>query len=351
MDLSVYQLVEPGNVVINRMKAWQGSIAVSSHRGVVSPDYEVLRFIRSDVDPSFFHYQLRASHMIAEYRRWSCGIRPSQWRLMHSEFRALRLFVPPLPIQRAIAAYLDRKTVAIGALIEKKERLIATLTEKRAALIHRAVTKGITAGTPMKDSKIPWVGQIPRHWTLSKIKFEFSNLNSRRVPLSTEERGKRQGDYPYYGASGVIDYVDDYLFEIPTILIAEDGANLVLRNLPLVNVATGKYWVNNHAHILVPRDGLFAFWAPLLESLDYLPFITGSTQPKLTAEAIGNVQLGVPPTVAERRDIAAYVDLVRTRLSRPLEHLACQVTRLREYRQALITAAVTGQIDIGDHSS
>jgi type I restriction enzyme S subunit len=253
--------------------------------------------------------------------------------------------------QRAIADFLDRKTAAIDALIEKKERLIALLAEKRAALIHRAVTKGLDPDVPMKDSGVPWIGEIPAHWVVSSVKFEFDNLNSRRIPLSAEERGKRSGEYPYYGASNIIDYLDDYLFDETTILVAEDGANLVLRNLPLAIIATGKYWVNNHAHILRPRDGAFHFWAPLLESLDYRPFISGSAQPKLTAEAIGNVEVGVPPTIDERRSIAARVTSINAALAPPKQRLKEQTEKLLEYRQAIITAAVTGQLDIGEDAA
>ena len=250
--------------------------------------------------------------------------------------------------QKAIADFLDKKTAAIDALIKKKQKLLTLLAEKRAALINQAVTKGLDPNVPMKDSGIPWIGEIPAHWEISRVKFEMDNLNYRRIPLSAEERGERSGKYPYYGASNVIDYVDDYLFDETSILIAEDGANLVLRNLPLAIIAEGKYWVNNHAHILRPRDRAFRFWAPLLEALDYRPFISGSAQPKLTAEAIGNVEVGVPPTVGERRAIAERVSSVESELTAPASRLAIQGEKLREYRQALITAAVTGQLDIGE---
>jgi type I restriction enzyme, S subunit len=208
------------------------------------------------------------------------------------------------------------------------------------------VTRGLDPDAPMKDSGVPWIGEIPAHWRVTRVKYECDNLNFRRIPLSTEERGSRQGEFPYYGASGIIDYVDDYLFAETTILVAEDGANLVLRHLPLAIVAEGRYWVNNHAHILRPKDRTFGFWAPLLESHDYRAFITGSAQPKLTAEAIGNIAVGVPPSVQERRRIANQIASIDQALRRPSELLSRQLDHLREYRQSLITAAVTGQIDV-----
>ena len=90
--------------------------------------------------------------------------------------------------------------------------------------------------------------------------------------------------YNYYGASGIIDKVDDYLFDDELLLIAEDGANLVLRNLPLAIIATGKFWVNNHAHILKPKRGSIEFLAWVMEGLNFLPWISGAAQPKLTQD-------------------------------------------------------------------
>ncbi len=346
--------MKPGALVFNIVFAWERAVAVlsESEDGMIGshrfPTYDAIpgraeaRFLQYYFTTGYGHYLLELNSPGAAGRNKTL----SQSALMKEEIR-----VPPAPEQRAIADFLDHKTAAIDALIEKKERLLELLAEKRAALIHRAVTKGLDGAgggpeVPMKDSGVPWIGEIPAHWSVSRVKFECDNLNFRRIPLSTQERGTRQGEFPYYGASGVIDHVDDFLFDETTILVAEDGANLVLRNLPLAIIATGQYWVNNHAHILRPRDQATYFWAPLLESLDYRPFISGSAQPKLTAEAIGNVLVGVPPTVEERLEIAAHVREVAATTDAPRSRLVEQLGNLREYRQALITAAVTGQLDI-----
>ena len=102
--------------------------------------------------------------------------------------------------------------------------------------------------------------------------------------------------YDYYGASGIIDKVDDYLFDDELLLIAEDGANLVMRNLPLAIIARGRFWVNNHAHILKPRRGNIEFLAWVMEGLNYLPWISGAAQPKLTQDRLMGIAIAVPPT-------------------------------------------------------
>lgn len=152
-------------------------------------------------------------------------------------------------------------------------------------------------------------------------------------------------EYPYYGASGVIDHVEDYLFDEPLILVAEDGANLYSRSTPLAFVATGKYWVNNHAHILKPLDGDVSYWAQVLSSIVLDPWISGSAQPKLTGENLGSVPLPVLP-LPERRAIAALLDRETERIDALLAKVREAIDRLKELRTALISAAVTGKIDV-----
>ncbi|MEM9405160.1 MAG: restriction endonuclease subunit S [Acidobacteriota bacterium] len=344
-SFETYQIVHPGDIVLrltdlqNDKRSLRTGLVLE--QGIITSAYVAIE-AGPNLAPEFLHYLLHSYDTSKVFYGFGGGVRQS---MKFADLKHLPLALPPFKVQGAIADFLDRKTAAIDALIERKERLLTLLAEKRAALIHQAVTKGLDPNVPMKGSGIPWIGEIPAHWEVSRVKFQMDNLNYRRIPLSADERGKRSGEYPYYGASGIIDHVDGYLFSETTILVAEDGANLVLRNLPLAIVANGSYWVNNHAHILRPKDREFAFWAAVLESLDYRSFVSGSAQPKLTAEAIGNVEIGVPP-IEERRGIAEAVAGIESGLAVPERRLAVQIDRLREYRQALITAAVTGQLDI-----
>ena len=253
--------------------------------------------------------------------------------------------LPPLLEQDKIAAFLDRKTAEIDTLIARKRRLLDRLAEKRTALITRAVTKGLNPDAPMKDSGIQWLGEIPAHWDVLAIKQVFEFQNNRRIPIAAAERKSLERTYPYYGASGIIDYVDDYIFEEDLMLVAEDGANLLSRSTPLAFVARGKYWVNNHAHILKNRFGLLDYWEMLLSVCDFTPFITGSAQPKLTKDRLGAIAIPCPPQ-KEQSDILKLLgpSLERDELARVLCKKA--IERLKEYRSALITNAVTGQIKV-----
>lgn len=137
------------------------------------------------------------------------------------------LLRPPLEEQEIISDYVDRATTQIDALIDKKRCLLELLVEKRLAVITNAITKGLDPDVPVKDSGVEWLGQIPAHWEVKAMRFAMEFLNHRRIPLNAVDRSGLDRLYPYYGASGIIDYVDDYLFEEPLILIAEDGANLL----------------------------------------------------------------------------------------------------------------------------
>ena len=156
--------------------------------------------------------------------------------------------------------------------------------------------------------------------------------------------------YDYYGASGVIDKVDDYLFDDELLLIAEDGANLVLRNLPLAIVASGKFWVNNHAHILKPRRGSIRYLAHLLETLNFRPWITGAAQPKLTQDRLLAISIAVP-RIAEQLAIVATADQRSEPLNGAISQLAKEVDLLSEYRTRLVADVVTGRLDVRESAA
>jgi type I restriction enzyme S subunit len=266
--------------------------------------------------------------------------------LDYKDFKRLEIAIPTKSEQERIVAFLDQKTAEIDAAIEKKQRLIELLKEQKSILINQAVTKGLNPSAPMKDSGIEWIGQIPAHWEVKKVKAVMKNLDSRRIPLSGEERGRmKERVYDYYGASGVIDKVESYIFDEPLIIIAEDGANLVMRNLRLAMIASGKYWVNNHAHILKPIYGDIRYYCDALECVDFNPFISGAAQPKLTKDALKNISLPVPPH-NEQEIIADHLSSIDEQIAMNEDACVRQIEKLQEFKQTLIAHAVTGKIKV-----
>jgi type I restriction enzyme S subunit len=257
-----------------------------------------------------------------------------------------KILIPTKDEQTAIANFLDIKTTAIDQSISDKEKLITLLEEEKKALINEAVTKGINKAVKLKNSGIDWLGDIPKHWEVKKLKYVLKSLNNIRVPLSSEVRGDMLNKiYDYYGASGVIDKVEDYLFDEPLLLIGEDGANLLSRSSRLVFIAEGKYWVNNHAHILKPIFGKLKFYCEALEQYDFSIWVTGSAQPKLTSENLMNIEIPVPP-LQEQIQIVQYIETESQKIDGKIALIKEEIALLKEYRGALIFEAVTGKIDV-----
>ena len=315
-------------------------IGLSDIDVVVSAGYIVLR-AQAELNKQYFNYLLHR-YDVSYMKLLGSGVRQT---ISFNHIANSILVAPPLPEQHAIAAFLDDKCERIDEAVRIKEAQIALLRERRQILIQEAVTRGLNPDAPMKDSGIDWIGQIPAHWDLRSIRYAFRFRNNQRIPISASEREGKSGEYPYYGASGIIDYVEDYIFDEDLILIAEDGANLLSKSTPLAFVATGKYWVNNHAHILEPLFKGFEYWAELLSAADYTVYISGSAQPKLTQDRLSSVRVPIPPT-AERNAIIDLIKRESLKFSKAITLKQDQITALKEYKTSLINAAVTGKIKV-----
>jgi type I restriction enzyme S subunit len=198
-------------------------------------------------------------------------------------------------------------------------------------------------------------------WTDTTIGDVIDIFDYKRIPLRGSVRKQRQGLYPYYGASGVIDHIDEYIFNGRYLLIAEDGENLNSRKLPVAFFAEGKFWVNNHAHIVRAKPGaaddhfLFSWFA----QANISGYITGAAQPKLSQENLKRIELRLPPLPAQRKIAAilsAYDDLIENNLRRIkiLEEMAQNLYRewfvkfrFPGHQRARFTNSLLGQIPEG----
>jgi len=196
-----------------------------------------------------------------------------------------------------------------------------------------------------KDSGIEWLGQIPAHWDLRPLKRVTECLDGQRVPVNAEERARMQGQFPYWGANGVLDHVDSWLFDEPLVLLGEDGAPFFERHKPVAFFVQGKIWVNNHAHVLRPRAGVVPeFLAHVLNTVDYRAFIGGATRDKLTQEYMRAIPVQWP-SPAEQQAIADFLDRETAKIDALVEKKEQLIELLQEKRTALITHAVTKGLD------
>ena len=184
-EVEDYRVVRPNQLVLNTMWLNFRGLGVSGEYGIVSPAYRAYWLNDCSV-PRYLHYLLRTNEYVAEYTRLAYGIRPNSLQVNRNDFGRLPVCLPPLPEQRSIADFLDRKTAAIDELIRAKERLIELLEEKRQALITQAVTKGLDPSVPMKDSGIEWLGEVPEHWEVALLRLvariESGHTPSRQHP-------------------------------------------------------------------------------------------------------------------------------------------------------------------------
>lgn len=337
-DVTVFR---KGDVLFGKLRPYLEKYYVAEFDGKCTG--EILAFKPERIESRFLFYCVASPWFIERCNLLAYGTKMPRvnWPTQLAQFN---LPLPPLAEQQRIAAYLDASCAAIDAAVATKRHQLETLDALRKSTIKRAVTMGLNPSVKTQRTEVEWIPEMPLHWRLVRVKDVMEFFNTVRVPLSAADRGvMTERIYDYYGASGVIDKVEAYLFDGTYILIAEDGANLLTRSKPLAFFATGKFWVNNHAHILKPRwDGDDTFFVTLLESQDFSLFVTGAAQPKLTMENLGRFKLAVP-RVAEQKEIAAFIREKDAEFRPLFAQIERQIETLVAYRKSLIHECVTGK--------
>ena len=270
-----------------------------------------------------------------------------QPNISQDTIKQLWLPLPALHEQKRIAAFLDAECAEIDAVLEKTRASIEEYKKLKQAVITQAVTKGIRGDRPMKDSGIEWIGEISQDFEIVKLKWLCDVLDQFRSPVTADKRNQNADVlYDYYGASGAIDKIDGYTIDDHVMLIGEDGANLRMRNLPIMYEINGKAWVNNHAHILKPKAGVdfyFIFYA--LEVLDLNYYITGSAQPKLSQDNLRNIWVPITDFTGQKR-IAAYISDVCDEFDCLIAKKQQYLTEIENYKKSLIYEYVTGKKEV-----
>lgn len=238
--------------------------------------------------------------------------------------------------QAAIARYLDEKTAQLDTLIARKRRLIDLLREEKAALINEAVTKSIRPGVEMKPSGIEWLGEVPAHWEVKKLKWVASLQSGESI---TSESIQPEGEYPVYGGNGLRGYTSAYTNEGDYVLIGRQGA--LCGN---INYASGQFWASEHAVIATLIGDINFIWlGELLRTMNLNQYSVSAAQPGLAIERIQTLSLPVPP-FQEQVDIAQYIDTEAAKIDYTISRIEREVELMQEYRTALISEVVTGKV-------
>lgn len=261
-----------------------------------------------------------------------------QPNLSQDDLRKIRIPAPSIPEQRAIAAFLDRETGRIDTLIEKKGRQVELLQEKRAAFINHAVTKGLDPDVKMKDSGVEWLSEVPEHWKMLALKRLASLKSGESI---TAENIDKDGDYPVFGGNGLRGYTTTFTHDGTYALIGRQGA--LCGN---INYAQGQFWASEHAVVVTPIRPVETKWlGELLRAMNLNQYSVSAAQPGLSVEMVSNLSVPQPP-LQEQSTISAFLDRETERIDTLTTKVRESISKLREYRTALISAAVTGKLDV-----
>lgn len=356
-DLGAYQLVQVGDLAINKMKAWQGSVGISSYKGIVSPAYHVYAPSHSEV-PQYLHHLFRCNEYIAGYLANSKGIRVNQWDLEPQQHSRMPVLLPSFQEQTQIARFLDHETARIDALIEEQQRLIELLKEKRQAVISQAVTKGLDPTVPMKDSGVEWLGEVPEHWVCKSYRYASIIYRGKFSHRPRNDPSLYDGDFAFI-QTGDIARAEKYIVEYKQTL-NEKGAS-VSQKFPSGTLVMAIAANVGDTAILgfeaYAPDSVVGFKPERDIELEFLRFSlmaalqelkktsTQSTQANLNIDRISGIKSVFPP-LAEQSAITAYLNEVMERFSLLEKQAEASIELMNERRSALISAAVTGKIDV-----
>jgi len=336
-DRSKYKRVSAGDLVYNMMRAWQGAFGTVCVEGMVSPAYVVAR-PTSIVPSTWIEYLLRTDPAINEIKRFSRGITDFRLRLYWDEFKNLRVCLPPCNERDALLEFLDHETAKIDALIAEQQRLIELLQEKRQAVISHAVTKGLNPDAPMKDSGVEWLGEVPEHWEVMPLKRIVAMQSGNSITAETIESA---GAYPVYGGNGLRGYTSSFTHSGEFVLIGRQGA--LCGN---INYATGRFFASEHAVVATARKSVDVTWlGEMMRTMNLNQYSVSAAQPGLSVELIGNVRTIYAPLEEQRRLAGFLSDQSETLAGLSTEAFKA-IDLLQERRSALISAAVTGRIDV-----
>ncbi|NLH20569.1 MAG: type I restriction endonuclease subunit S [Methanothrix sp.] len=285
----------------------------------------------------------------------------------------LGISIPIAPVneQILISAKIEELFSRLDAGVQALRRARAQLQRYRQSVLQAAVEGRLTAewraahpevepaneflkrisrqhklkhSEQFADTDASGLRKLPEGWEWTNIEHITENHDGKRIPIKETDRAQRHGPYPYFGASGIIDYMDDYLFDGDYLLIGEDGANLVSRSTPIAFQAHGKFWVNNHAHVLTTFGEIpLSFLEIFFNHIILTPYVTGTAQPKLTQKNMNKIQVPFPPLNEQRK----IVEIVENAISliNDTETVVHQSSKRSDHlRQSILQRAFQGKL-------
>ena len=360
LDKSKYKLVRPRDLAYNKMRAWQGAIGVSKFTGIISPAYVVMRPHIASVVPRYFHFLYRTPAFAKEAERWSYGITSDMWSLRPEHFKMIYTLVPPPDEQELIVRFLDWASVKLGKAIVAKRKVIGLLEEQKQAIIHRAVTRGLDDTVSLKPSGFEWLGDVPEHWEIMRIKNLLSGID-----YGTSENARGEGHIRVLNMG----HIKSGRVQIP--------ANGSLRAMPIGLELRSHDLLFNRTNSpeLVGKVGIFlgteadqvtfaSYLVRLRPKADHNPFwlnyvlnsmgfwhyarrqaFVSLHQANLNSTRYSQMSIPVPPA-SEQQLIAEALRAETASFDNAISANEHEIELIREYRTRLIADVVTGKLDV-----
>jgi type I restriction enzyme S subunit len=362
-----YKLALPGDIAYNKMRAWQGAVGFSSFRGIVSPAY-IIETLRGPDNPEFFHYVMRTPAFATEAERWSYGITSDQWSLRSSDFKQIYCQRPSRDEQDAIVRFLKQSEKHINRLIRAKRRVIELLNEQKQAIIQRAVTRGLDPNVSLKPSGIEWLGEIPEHWQLARIRRFVSHVEQGWSPVAAEG-SLEQDQYAVLTLSSIrrgtfhstaIKPIEKDA-TIPLQMEVHDGDFLLSRSntrervgdvcivegvRPKTIICDLIYRLTLKGEVINSRFLSLALLSPIgRRQIESDARGSSGTMPKLSQGHIKSWKVPLP-SLREQEAIVNKVKEKTVDLDETISSSEREIALLREYRTRIIADVVTGKLDV-----
>lgn len=321
------------NPRINRV--WKVS-QFTDNELIASSEWIVIR--NNHIDANYLMYCFQSKYFREFMLSNVSGVGGSLMRAQPKYVQTYPIPLPPLSEQQRIVERIEELFAKLDEAKERLQEVADSFAVRKAGILHKAFTGELTKQWRREN------GVSDESWEEKKLSEITENQDSKRIPLSKSQRDNMNRIYDYYGASGIIDKVDDYIFEGKKLLIGEDGANLVTRSKDIAFIADGKYWVNNHAHILDVKDTvLLMYLCHYINNMDLIPYVTGSAQPKLTQAKMNNIKIFLP-TLSEQHEIVRLIDdlLARERAAQQATEQA--LVSIDLMKKSILARALRGEL-------
>ena len=329
------KLVKKGDFVINSRSDRKGSSGIAKQDGSVSLINIVLKPV--NIEPRYSEYLFKSYNFIEEFYRVGHGIVADLWTTRFDDIKNSMIALPTFDEQVKIANFLDQKTAQIDQAIALKQQQIEKLNEYKQIVIQNAVTKGLNPNAPMKDSGVAWIGDIPEHWEVKKLKY-IAKLKSGDTFNSDDFKST---GYPVFGGNGLRGYTDKFNNSGDYILIGRQGA--LCGN---VNYATGQFFATEHAVVVYPKLKYnLSFVGEAIKSANFGRFSNSAAQPGISVQVVQEVEFAFP-SIDEQNEIGTFINEMEKKFDNTVSKYQTQIDRLKEYKNILINQAVTGKIKI-----